>query len=89
MLKKTINDNIVIITKVVLNMILKGKGGGYAVAGRCLNKRIRLNVVNNVSNNKLTYMPYYCGVLRDNIFRKVKQKNTDLKYSFKTIRKKL
>ena len=70
-------------------MMLKGKGGGYAAAGRCLNKRTRLNVVNNVSNNKLTYMPYCCGVLKDDIFRKVRQKDTDLKYSFETIRKKL
>ena len=50
--KRIINDNIVITTKVALNMMLKGKGGRYAVISRCLNKRIRLNVINNVSNNK-------------------------------------
>ena len=53
-------------------MMLKGKGGRYAVISRCLNKRIRLNVINNVSNNKLTYMLYYCGVLKDNILYKVR-----------------
>ena len=70
-------------------MMLKGKGGGYAAAGRCLNKRTKLNVVNNVSNSKLIYMPYCYGVLKDNILRKVKQKDINLKYSFETIRKKL
>ena len=70
--RRKIDDNIVITTKVALNMMLRGKGGGYAAAGRCLNRRTRLNVVDNVSNSKLTYMPYCCGLLRDDILRKVR-----------------
>ena len=56
--RSMIDDNTMVMTKVRLYIIFRGKGGGYAVFRRCLNKRTKLQVVDNISKIKVTYMTY-------------------------------
>ena len=56
--RRMIDDNTMAMTKVRLYIILRGKGSGYAVVRRCLNKRTKLQVVDNISEIKVTYMTY-------------------------------